>query len=56
MSLITGRGRTAKAHREQVRARQGVKYDQRRARALAAGAIREEWVTVMSSIGMPRSA
>ncbi|MFI0349929.1 DUF4158 domain-containing protein [Actinomadura sp. 9N407] len=37
-----GAGRTAKAHRKQVRARQGVKYDQRRARALAAGAIREE--------------
>jgi hypothetical protein len=36
-----GAARTAKWHRKQVRARQGVTYDQRRARALAAAAIRE---------------
>ena len=36
-----GAARTAKWHRQQVRARQGVTYDQRRARALAAAAIRE---------------
>lgn len=36
-----GAARTAKWHRGQVRKRQGVTYDQRRARALAAAAIRE---------------
>jgi TnpA family transposase len=36
-----GAARTAKWHRQQVRARQGVTYDQRRARMLAAAAIRE---------------
>ena len=36
-----GAARTAKWHRQQVRARQGVTYDQRRARAVAAAAIRE---------------
>ena len=36
-----GAARTAKWHRNQVRARQGVTYDQRRARTLAAVAIRE---------------
>jgi TnpA family transposase len=36
-----GAARTAKWHRRQVRARQGVTYDQRRARAVAAAAIRE---------------
>ena len=36
-----GAARTAKWHRQQVRARQGVTYDQRRARLLAAAAIRE---------------
>ena len=35
-----GAARTAKWHRSQVRARQGVRYDQRRARALAAAEIR----------------
>ena len=35
-----GAARTAKWHRRQVRARQGVAYDQRRARALAAAEIR----------------
>jgi Domain of unknown function (DUF4158) len=35
-----GAARTAKWHRKQVRARQGVSYDQRRARALAAAEIR----------------
>jgi hypothetical protein len=35
-----GAARTAKWHRRQVRARQGVSYDQRRARALAAAEIR----------------
>jgi hypothetical protein len=35
-----GAARTAKWHRSQVRARQDVKYDQRRARALAAAEIR----------------
>jgi hypothetical protein len=36
-----GAVRTAKWHRRQVRDRQGVTYDQRRARAVAAAAIRE---------------
>ena len=36
-----GAARTAKWHRRQVRVRQGVTYDQRRARAVAAAAIRE---------------
>ena len=36
-----GAARTAKWHRKQVRARQGVAYDQRRARALAAAEIRD---------------
>ena len=36
-----GAARTAKWHRKQVRERQGVTYDQRRARAVAAAAIRE---------------
>ncbi len=36
-----GAARTAKWHRRQVRDRQGVTYDQRRARAVAAAAIRE---------------
>jgi hypothetical protein len=36
-----GAARTAKWHRKQVRVRQGVTYDQRQARALAAGEIRE---------------
>ena len=35
-----GAARTAKWHRKQVRVRQGVTYDQRRARALAAAEIR----------------
>jgi hypothetical protein len=35
-----GASRTAKLHRELVRARQGVRYDQREARAIAAEAIR----------------
>ncbi|MEV0046908.1 Tn3 family transposase [Nocardia rhamnosiphila] len=35
-----GAARTAKLHRKQVRARQGVRYDQRRARVIAAAAIR----------------
>ena len=35
-----GAARTAKRHRSQVRSRQGVPYDQRRARALAAAEIR----------------
>jgi TnpA family transposase len=36
-----GAARTAKLHRTQVRARQGVKYDMRRARAIAAAEIRK---------------
>jgi hypothetical protein len=36
-----GAARTAKWHRKQVRERQGVTYDQQRARAVAAAAIRE---------------
>ena len=36
-----GAARTAKLHRKQVRARQGVKYDMRRARAIAAAEIRK---------------
>jgi len=36
-----GAARTAKWHRRQVRGRQGVTYDQQRARAVAAAAIRE---------------
>jgi hypothetical protein len=36
-----GAARTAKLHRKQVRARQGVKYDKVRARAIAAAAIRK---------------
>jgi hypothetical protein len=36
-----GAARTAKWHRRQVRERQGVTYDQQRARAVAAAAIRE---------------